>query len=104
MFYCCYIIYSKSLHRYYTGYTSDLRERLELHNKGFFGGKSYTRKASDWEVYFEIPCDGIEQAVFIEAKIKKMKSRHYIENLKKYPELVEKVKESFDDHKPKKEF
>jgi putative endonuclease len=38
-----------------------------------------------------IPCDTIEQAVFIESKIKRMKSRKYIENLKKYPEIVEKM-------------
>jgi putative endonuclease len=87
----CYIVYSKSTNRYYVGYTSDIEERIELHNNGHFGGKSFTYKASDWEIYLLIPCDSIEKAVFIESRIKKMKSRKYIENLKKYPEMIEKI-------------
>jgi putative endonuclease len=88
--YYCYIIYSKSINRYYVGYTSDIQERIKLHNKGSFGYSSYTYKASDWELFLIIPCETIYQAVFMELKIKKMKSRKYIENLKKYPEIVEK--------------
>ena len=95
MTYCCYIIYSKSLDRYYIGYTSDLGERLILDNNGYFGGRSYTSKSSDWELYLEIACKTMEQAIFVESKIKKMKSRSYIENLKKYPELIDKLKISF---------
>jgi putative endonuclease len=88
----CYILYSKSFDRYYVGYTSDIEERLQLHNTGYFGGKSYTHLTSDWELYLLIPCNTIKQAVFIESKIKKMKSRKYIENLKKYPEMITKLK------------
>ncbi len=91
MSYCCYIIYSKSIDKYYIGYTSNLEERLELHNTGHFGGRSFTSKSSDWEIYLVISCGTVEQAVFMESKIKKMKSRTYIENLKKYPEIVEKL-------------
>jgi putative endonuclease len=87
----CYIIYSSSIDRYYVGYTSDIKERIELHNSGHFGGKSYTHKATDWELFLLIPCKSIRQAVNIELKIKKMKSRIYIENLKEYPEIVEKI-------------
>jgi uncharacterized LabA/DUF88 family protein len=39
-----------------------------------------------------IPCDSIREAVFIEAKIKKMKSRKYIEDLARYPEMIDKLK------------
>jgi putative endonuclease len=91
----CYILYSKTVNRYYVGYTSDIEERLKVHNSGHFGAKSYTHKASDWEVFLIIPCETIEQAVFIEARIKKMKSRKYIEDLKKYPEMVEKIQKEF---------
>ena len=87
----CYILYSKNLNRYYIGYSADPNERLKLHNTGYFGGKSYTRKTSDWEIFILIPCATIEQAVFIESKIKKMKSRKYIENLKKYPEMTYRI-------------
>ena len=95
MRYCCYILYSKSVDRFYIGYTSDFGERLKSHNNGQFGSKSYSFIASDWEVHLVIPCETIEQAVYIEFKIKKMKSRKYIINLKKYPELVEKVIKEF---------
>ena len=91
----CYILYSKSLDRYYVGYTSDIEERLKLHNSGNFGGKSYTHITSDWELYLLIPCDTIKQAVFMESKIKKMKSRKYIENLMKYPEMIKKILNKF---------
>jgi putative endonuclease len=87
----CYILYSKTFDRYYVGYTSDIEERLKLHNAGSFGGKSYTHLTSDWELYLLIPCDTIKQAVFIESKIKRMKSRNYKENLKKYPEMITRI-------------
>ena len=91
MEYCCYILYSKKIERYYIGYTSDLEERLYLHQSGFFGGKSYTHKTDDWELFLQIPCTSIIQAVNIERRIKGMKSQNYIQNLKKYPEIVEKL-------------
>jgi putative endonuclease len=87
----CYILYSKSINRYYVGYTTDIKERIQLHNNGYFGGRSYTHKASDWEKFLLIPCETISEAILIESKIKRMKSRKYIENLKKYPEMIEKI-------------
>ena len=87
----CYILYSKSINRYYVGYTTDIEERIKLHNNGHFGGRSYTQKASDWELFLLIPCETVSQSVLIESRIKKMKSRKYIENLKKYPEMIEKI-------------
>jgi len=66
-------------------------ERIKLHNNGYFGGKSYTYKASDWEIFLLIPCKSIEQAVSVESRIKRMKSRKYIENLKMYPEMIENI-------------
>ena len=91
MKYFCYILFSKTINRYYIGYTSDIEERLLLHNQGHFGGRSYTCKASDWDLFLLIPCNTISEAMFLESRIKKMKSRKYIENLKKYPEMVEKL-------------
>jgi putative endonuclease len=93
----CYILFSKSINRYYIGYTSDIEERLRLHKNGSFGGKSFTHKASDWDLFLIIPCETITKAVFIESRIKKMKSRKYIENLKKYPEMIEKILREFHD-------
>ncbi len=100
MNYSCYILFSKLVNRFYIGYTSDINERLKLHNNGFFGTKSYSYKSTDWELYLLIPCTTIGQAVFIEAKIKKMKSRKYIENLKRYPELVHKILNEYGTENP----
>ena len=91
----CYVLYSKSIDSYYVGYTSDFEGRLRLHRSGYFGGKSYTCRATDWELFLLIPCQIIEQAVYIESRIKKMKSRQYIENLRKYPDLVERILQDY---------
>ena len=90
MVFYCYILYSKKLDRYYIGETEDIDQRLILHNSGFFKG-SYTSKVSDWVIYYFIKCNSREQARAIEYYIKKMKSRKYIENLSKYPEISEKL-------------
>jgi len=92
----CYILFSESINRFYVGYTSDIEERLKLHNSGYFGGRSYTCKASDWDLFLLIPCESAEMAVFFESRIKKMKSRKYIENLKKYPEIIEKILKEYN--------
>jgi putative endonuclease len=91
MNYSCYILFSNSFNRFYIGYTSDIEERIKLHNSGYFGGRSYTKKVSDWTLYLLIPCETISKAVHIESRIKKMKSRKFIENLKEYPEMITKL-------------
>ncbi len=88
---CCYILYSKILDHYYVGSTGDLNARITRHIQGFYGHKAFTGKANDWVLYLSLPCESIEQALKIERKIKKMKSRQYIENLRLYPEMVEKI-------------
>ncbi|SRX50152.1 hypothetical protein AEQU2_00621 [Aequorivita lipolytica] len=82
-----YILYSKSTDNFYTGSCLDLDHRLQQHlDKTFFN--SFTKKASDWVLYFSIANLGYQQARKIEIHIKMMKSRKYIENLKKYPEMA----------------
>lgn len=71
-------------------------ERLDQHLIHFYtNNKSFTTKAKDWEVYYVIDCDTYELALFVEKYIKKMKSRLYIQNLKKYPEMVENIKQKY---------
>jgi putative endonuclease len=91
MGYCCYILYSPRLDKYYIGETEDIVERLNQHNSGFFKN-SYTSKSSDWVVFFSIVCINRKQARCVEGHIKSMKSRKYIENLKKTPSISEKLK------------
>jgi len=88
----CYIIYSKKLKRYYVGVTQeDLEKRIEKHNRHAYGDHRFTAKADDWLLFLFIECVEYKQAIKIEKKIKSMKSSVYIENLKKYPEMVIKL-------------
>ena len=75
MFYT-YIIFSKTLDKYYTGSCVDLQNRLEDHLNS---RSTYTKLAKDWIlVYFE-NFDSRSLAVKREMAIKKKKSRKYIE-------------------------
>lgn len=82
-----YILHSESTDGYYIGSCLIISERLQQHlDKTYFD--SYTRKASDWTLCLSIDRLDYQQARKIEKHIKSMKSRNYIENLKKYPEMV----------------
>lgn len=89
---CAYILYSVKLDKYYIGASQDeLQKRIDNHNTGFYGSKTFISNANDWVLYLKIETQDYAHAIRIERKIKSMKSRVYIENLKKYSELVEKV-------------
>ena len=86
-----YILFSNALDKFYCGSCKDLEYRLDQHfNKKF--KKSFTSKVSDWKLFFFIDNLEFQQARAIEQHIKKMKSRTYILNLKKYSEMIEKLK------------
>ena len=52
----------------------------------------FTAKAEDWQLVFQIRCESKAQALAIESHIKRMKSKLYIENIIRYPEMAEKLK------------
>ena len=85
-----YILYSKFLDRYYAGETMDLEERIKQHNSKFYDS-AYTEKGTDWVLFHSIECKDRLQARKIEAHIKKMKSKTYIQNLKRFSEMNEKL-------------
>ena len=89
MGHCCYILHSVKLNRYYVGYSADLDERLKFHENP--ESRKFTYNAKDWELYLIIDCQSKSQGLFVEGHIKKMKSKIYIQNLKKYPEMVSKL-------------
>jgi putative endonuclease len=91
MQHCVYIIYSKILDKFYVGETSDIDKRLVEHKTKFYE-TSFTAKAQDWILFFKIVCKSKIQALKIEKHIKSMKIKNYIFNLKKYSELVVKLK------------
>jgi putative endonuclease len=89
----CYIIFSQKLGKFYIGITQeDVHVRLEKHNSHGYGEHRYTAAANDWELFLFIATHDYSHAVRIEKQIKKMKSKTYISNLKKYPEMIEKLK------------
>ncbi|MEY2869160.1 MAG: hypothetical protein RIR01_1640 [Bacteroidota bacterium] len=85
-----YIIYSSEKDTFYIGETSDMELRLQWHNSGLFK-KAHTKIANDWILFRIIECTDIFQARKIERHIKNMKSKAYISNLKKHPEISEKL-------------
>ena len=91
----CYILYSSSLDKFYIGFTQEpLESRLKKHRQGFYN-RSFTKITTDWDVYYFIVCECTAQALSIEKHIKKMKSRTYLENLKKYSEISIKLKQKY---------
>ena len=72
-----YIIHSYSLNRYYVGATSlTPEERLNYHLSNH---KGFTSKAKDWQIVYQIEFESIEEALFLEQKIKKRGAKRYLE-------------------------
>jgi len=78
MKYSVYVLYSFSKNRYYVGYTQNPILRLFEHNSG---ATPSTRPGIPWEIVFIEEFDDKTSAIKREIKIKKMKSRKYIEKL-----------------------
>ena len=96
--YSCYILFSYSLDRFYIGSTSlDPEARLANHLAKYYESSKFTAKADDWTLFLEIPCSSFDQARKIESHIKKMKSKVYIHNLRKYPDMIQKLFTKFPD-------
>ena len=91
---CVYILFSESADKYYIGSTKELAQRISYHmHKEFATG--YTAKYQDWRLFHKIDNLTITQARKIESHIKRMKSRKYIENLKRYPEIGKKLLDKY---------
>ena len=90
---CVYILHSKTLNRYYIGFTTDFETRLEFHKNA--ASHKFTANADDWNVFLIIDCQSKLQGLSIEKHIKNMKSKTYIENLKKHPEIIVKLKQKY---------
>ncbi len=91
-----YIIHSKKLNRFYTGFTTaDVEERTSNHNNKYYSGNNFTKSANDWVIYLEIDVNNTNQGLQIERHIKSMKSKVYIQNLKRFPEIIVKLKNRY---------
>jgi putative endonuclease len=76
--------------------TDDLQKRLNHHNHPIDPLK-FTARGLPWEIFLFLPCQSKSQALKLERLIKSKKSRVFIENLRKYPELVRKIIEQASD-------
>jgi putative endonuclease len=75
-----YIIYSEKIDQYYIGESKNVEERVNQHNKHLIE-KSFTTRASDWQLIKCFECENIEHARRFEKFIKRMKSRKFIQSL-----------------------
>ena len=76
--YYFYILYSKTMDRYYIGHTNELSGRVRRHNSSH---KGFTGKASDWKVVYKEQFASKEEAYQRERQVKTWKNRARIENL-----------------------
>ncbi len=81
-----YILYSAIINKYYIGSCINLSERVIEHQNGRYKN-TYTAKSNDWILFYYIDHLEYKQARLIEKHIKRMKSRKYIEDLKKYESI-----------------
>jgi len=77
MFYV-YILYSKSIDRYYVGYTENLELRPQRHNSGW---EKYSKRGTPWALVYSESFSSKSEAIGQEREIKSKKSRKYIEYL-----------------------
>ena len=73
-----YILYSKSLDRYYTGHTANIQDRLLRHNNG---RSKATKTGVPWIIVYTEMFNTKSGAYKRELDIKSKKSRAYIETL-----------------------
>jgi len=85
-----YIIRSLKSDKFYVGETPDVILRLAFHNDPEKNTNS-TKSGIPWEIFFVLELNNRVVARKIELHIKKMKSREYLMNFKKYPEMSDKL-------------
>ena len=76
--YHLYILYSKSLDRYYIGQTKQVEKRLIKHNKGH---SRATKTGIPWELVFSVSFESKTESLRAEKWLKKMKSREITEQV-----------------------
>ena len=74
-----YILYSKSINRYYVGHSVEMNERLREHNSG--EGK-YTKRGIPWRMVWTFECPTRSEAMLLEIKIKKRGVKRYLDDIK----------------------
>jgi len=89
-----YILLSLKTDKFYIGESADAETRLAFHNDPEKNTNS-TKTGIPWRIFWNLEVADRALARKIETHIKKMKSRKYIEDLKKYPEISQKLIERY---------
>ena len=71
-----YILYSHSLKKFYTGFTSNIEQRIEFHNLGM---NNFTSKGVPWVIIHTFCIDTKIEAIALEKTIKKNGAKRYLE-------------------------
>ena len=73
-----YILQSKQMGKYYTGYTSrNIEERMVYHLSEH---KGFTSKAKDWEIVYTEEIATKSDAMVLEKKIKKRGAKRFLQD------------------------
>ena len=75
-----YVLFSETRDRYYIGVTEDITERIRRHNTRHAG---FTGNTSDWKAVWTQEFNDKSEALKVERKIKRWKSRKMIEQFQK---------------------
>jgi putative endonuclease len=85
-----YIIKSQKTDHYYVGETPNVDARIDFHNDSQKNTNS-TKRGIPWELYWKLQVEDRAIAKKIEGHIKRLKSRKYIEDIRKYKDVSEKL-------------
>jgi putative endonuclease len=78
MIYTVYILYSIKFQKHYTGFTSNLTQRILSHNKL---GKDWTAKYRPWKIIFKKEFDNKKEAMSYEKWLKSGIGREFIKTI-----------------------
>ncbi len=86
MKYFVYILYSKSIQKFYTGQTNDIDQRLKRHNDG---RENFTSKGVPWELVWFTPKESRSEAIILERKLKNLKQLRILKFMQKYSDGIQ---------------
>jgi len=85
-----YIIFSNSLNKFYVGESHNIEERLFKHNMHSYKG-AFSKIANDWHIVLSKNCNSKKEALFLEAFIKRMKSKKFILKIIDNPAILDDI-------------
>lgn len=84
--YWVYVLYSKSIDKFYKGITSNTSSRLNYHNKGW---NLSTKKGIPWVLIWKTDKPSKKEAAILEKKLKNLTRQKLIRIMLKYQDRIE---------------